>query len=78
MDQQPSNENPWKALFLVTAIGVDFALCVTAGLFAGRWLSDKAGGNPLWLILGLAIGIGAGVATVILLVKPFVSEGKNE
>lgn len=78
MSRQPSSENPWKALFLVSAISIDFAVCVTAGYFIGRWLSGIAGGSPLWMLLGLFIGLGAGITSVIFLVKPFITEGKNE
>lgn len=78
MSRQPSGEKPWKALFLVSAISIDFAVCVTVGTFAGRWLSGVFGGSPIWIVLGLVFGIGAGAASVFFLVKPFITEGKNE
>ncbi|MCI3921413.1 AtpZ/AtpI family protein [Paenibacillus sp. TRM 82003] len=55
----------------MNAIGIDFGVCVVAGYFAGDFLQSKFGG-PLWLLLGLFIGISAGVWSAALIIKRFI------
>lgn len=77
MSNRPTSDNPWKALFLMTAIGVDFAVCVFLGYLAGNWLSNLMGGHPIWLVVGLFAGILAGGGSVYVLIRPFLYGGKK-
>ena len=43
----------------VLAAGGTFAAATLAGLFAGFWIG-RATGQPLWVIGGLAAGLGLG------------------
>lgn len=67
-------ESPWKAFFLVSAVGVDFAVCIVIGYLLGSWLSRMLGGNPLWLVAGLFVGLTLGAVSVWLLIKPFMED----
>lgn len=78
MSNRPTNDNPWKALFLVTVIGVDFAVCVLLGFFAGKWLAERLDAGAVWMVVGLFAGIIAGVGTIYALVRPFLREERNE
>lgn len=77
MSKTNPSSNIWKAFFLVSAIGVDFAVCVLVGYWFGAWMSRVAGGQPLWIVMGLLLGLILGFISVILLVKPFM-EDKHE
>ncbi|MDO7906518.1 AtpZ/AtpI family protein [Paenibacillus sp. JX-17] len=65
---QSSGGNALKALGLVSAIGVNLAVCTLGGFYLGTWLDKVLGGKGLWIavsvFLGLAVG-GMGIAAVI-------------
>jgi membrane protein DedA with SNARE-associated domain len=72
------NDNPWKAMGLVGAVGVDLAVCMWAGYFAGSVLDNKMGTSMMWALIGLGIGLVVGVLTVIALIKRVTGEDKSK
>lgn len=72
-----NDQSPWRALVLVTAIGIDLAICVLAGVWAGRWLDERMGSDPLFLIIGIFLGLAVGILVIIRLIKPF-TEDRND
>ena len=40
-------------------IGWDFALCIALGIGGGVWLGGWVGISPLFLLLGLSLGLAA-------------------
>lgn len=71
------NDNPLKAMGLVSAVGVDLALCMWAGYKGGTLLDEKIGTEMVWSLVGLIIGLLTGIFTVILLIKRFTGDGSN-
>jgi ATP synthase protein I len=69
-------DHPLKMVFIVNALGIDFVVCVVAGFYLGSYI-ERLTGNVLWMVGGLLLGIGAGVWSVILLIKKFM-EGSDE
>ena len=53
----------------LTSVGIEMAVSVVIGLFAGQWLDRKAGTEPLFLILCLLIGCAAAGKAVWRAVK---------
>jgi len=68
----PKNDNPWKAFTLVTLIGADLAICVTAGVLLGKYLDQKFATNPLFLLMGMILGLGMGVYSVYRIVRGYL------
>ncbi|WNR44637.1 hypothetical protein [Paenibacillus roseipurpureus] len=59
MKRPNSNDNPWRAVALTSAIGIDLVVCLAAGYFFGDWLSGTLGGQFLvvgWIYDGACIG----------------------
>jgi ATP synthase protein I len=78
MDKIPgSNENPWRAVALASAIGADLVVCMAAGYWAGSLLSDYVGGQPLWIVAGIMLGFIIGAVSIVFLVKRYAG-GPNE
>lgn len=65
-------DNPWRAITLVTLIGVDMAVCVIAGVFLGKYLDGLFATNPLFLMVGLIVGLGIGVYSVYRIVRGYL------
>jgi F0F1-type ATP synthase assembly protein I len=51
-------------------LGLRLMLSLLIGVVGGRWVDDKLGTSPLFLLLGLFIGIAAGFLTVYRAVFP--------
>ncbi len=58
----------------VTNIGLMMAL---PGL-GGYWLDGRMGTGPLWLILGVFLGVGTGVYSLVKLTKQLEAANKKK
>ncbi len=67
-------QNPFYAIALTSAIVSHLAGSTLIGIFFGRWVDDKFSTTPLFLIIGLFIGLTAGVYGTIYLVKKYTGE----
>lgn len=49
---------PWVAptAYLLGA-GWFFATCIILGVFLGRWLDDRTGAEPIFTLVGIALGL---------------------
>lgn len=69
-------KNSYKAMALMSAISAQLVGSILIGLFAGKWLDAKLGTLPLFLILGLFLGLAAGIYSMLRLIKNFT--GSND
>jgi ATP synthase protein I len=76
MKNQRSNDNPWRAVALVSAIGADLIVCMLAGYWLGSLVSNWTGGQPIWLVAGIMLGFLVGVFSVILILRKYTG-GSN-
>jgi ATP synthase protein I len=67
------NRRPFKAMALMSAILSQLVGSILIGIFAGRWCDQTFGTEPLFLIIGLLIGLAAGVFAMLRLVQHFFS-----
>ncbi len=49
--------NRWLAALKLVGVGWYISACILLGVLAGRWLDDKLNSEPLWLIIGLLLGV---------------------
>jgi len=59
-------------------LGMRLMLALLIGVVGGRWADDKLGTSPLFLLLGLFIGMTAGFLTVYRAVFPPQEHGSNQ
>ncbi len=55
MNKRNSQDSPWRAAAMVTAIGMDLVVC----MLGGYWLGSRAGrllGGPIWTVAGIMVG----------------------
>ncbi|OWA36147.1 hypothetical protein B9G55_09855 [Saccharibacillus sp. O16] len=76
-DKPVRNKGSWKAVGLVSAIGIELVFFTLLGFFLGRWINEKVGGSGIWVGLGVLIGLVAGAFGVVTLVRK-VLEGSDE
>jgi ATP synthase protein I len=68
------NQNPFHAIALTSAIVSQLACSTLIGIFFGRWVDQQFQTTPLFLIIGLFLGLASGVYGTIYLVKKFTGE----
>ncbi len=49
--------NRWLAALKLVGVGWYISACILLGVLAGRWLDGKLNSEPLWLIIGLLLGV---------------------
>ena len=47
------------------SVGIEFGVAVAVGYFAGDWIDGKMGWTPWGSIVGLMVGFGAGISTLV-------------
>ncbi|SFE61366.1 AtpZ/AtpI family protein [Alteribacillus iranensis] len=62
-------KKPFQTMALTSAILSYLVGPLLIGLFGGKWLDGKAGTEPLFLIVGLLAGLGAGVYGLVRLLR---------
>jgi F0F1-type ATP synthase assembly protein I len=71
------SNKPWKAAAFVGVIGVDLAVMTLAGFWTGRYVDRLWGSDPVFLIIGVLLGLGLGIFSVIRMIKPFLGEDND-
>ena len=69
MKNSRRKDDPWRGLFLTTAIGVDLTACLAGGYFLGKWVGERVGQPMLYSVIGFIVGLATGIVSVIYLIR---------
>ena len=69
---------PWLAALSLSGIGFYIAGAIILGIVGGRWLDTKFDTDPLWLIIGLVLGIVVAVMGTYNMLKPFLENNRKD
>ncbi|MEW4372133.1 AtpZ/AtpI family protein [Paenibacillus kandeliae] len=72
--RKPDGSSPWKAVGLVSAIGIDLTVCTLAGFWFGSWLDRMWNGSGIGIAIGVLAGLFAGIVGIIVIIKKIVGE----
>ncbi len=64
--------NRWAAALRLVGVGWYIGVCIVLGVLGGLWLDSKYGTKPLWLIVGLVLGIVVAVYGVYQMLQPLI------
>jgi ATP synthase protein I len=67
------NRNPFQAYALMSAILASLVGSILIGTFGGRWLDKQLGTEPIFLIIGLFLGLAAGIYSMLVSIRHFNS-----
>lgn len=70
--------SPWRALSLVTIISFNLAVSTLVGVWVGNKLDRYFNISPWLMIIGVFLGIGAGLVTIIPIVKKFLGDQADD
>jgi len=71
-----NNRNHFLAMALMSAIVSQLVGSILIGIFSGRWLDRQWGTEPIFLIVGLLIGLAAGTFSMLASIRHFYSGDK--
>jgi F0F1-type ATP synthase assembly protein I len=60
--------------FLIAGLGVEFALIMALGCFAGRWLDNKFGSSPVFLLVCCVLAFALAVYLLVKSAKATVEK----
>jgi ATP synthase protein I len=69
------SSGPWKSAALTGLIGIDLAAATFGGFWLGRWIDRATGLQPVFLIVGVLVGLGVGIYSISRLIKSFFGDG---
>ncbi len=68
----------WVSALGLSGIGFFIAGSIILGLLGGLWLDNKLNSKPVFLIIGLILGIAVAVYGVYNMLKPYISNKQNK
>ncbi|OUM85049.1 MAG: hypothetical protein BAA01_10105 [Bacillus thermozeamaize] len=71
----PERGNLWRAAAIVSVIGIDLAIFFLLGVALGRWLDRIFQTMPLFMILGMLLGLLGWVLSLLPIVKRLAGDG---
>jgi F0F1-type ATP synthase assembly protein I len=54
-----------SALTKLASVGIELSISTIVGMLGGRWLDEKLGTAPWLMLLGLVLGVVAGMRSLI-------------
>lgn len=70
-------ERPHKAIVLSSAITANLAGGAILGMFTGKYVDKLVSSEPLFSIIGLLVGVVAGIIGMVTTVKKFTEAGEE-
>ena len=68
----------WHTAIQVIGIGWYMVISILFGLLGGRWLDNKLGTKPLFLIAGIILGLVVAGYGAYQMVKPLMSNNRDK
>ncbi len=59
----------WAAALRLTGVGFFVAACILGGILAGLWVDNKLETKPLFILLGLAVGLAVAFYGVYRMIR---------
>ncbi len=75
MENGPS---PWRSLGGLATVGITFVVATAGATICGYFLDRWLGTNPVFTLIGLAVGIAAGARDFFRVIKRWQSEERDE
>ncbi len=68
----------WAAALRLTGVGFFVAACILGGVLAGLWIDNKLDTRPLFILLGLAVGLAVAFFGVYRMIQPVINNRQDK
>ena len=68
----------WAAALRLTGVGFYVAACIVGGILAGLWIDNKLDTRPLFILLGLAVGLAVAFTGVYRMIRLVMDNKRGE
>ncbi len=68
----------WGPAIRLIGVGFYIAACIVGGILGGLWLDHKFNTKPIFLIVGLILGLVAAFWGVYQMILPMVNDNKKD
>jgi F0F1-type ATP synthase assembly protein I len=75
---RPEDRQQLKQVGFLSAAGLELAISIVLGAFAGRWLDDKLDSSPYLMLLGLLLGAAAGFRSLFRTARKAMNGDKKK
>lgn len=70
--------NRWTAALKLTGVGFFIGISIVGGTFAGLWLDGRLNTRPVFILIGLVLGLVVAVFGVYRMIKPFIKNNQDK
>jgi len=68
----------WVAALRLTGVGFYIGGCIMLGTFGGLWLDNKLDTKPVFLLIGLVLGVIVAVFGVYQMLRPLLGNQQDK
>jgi ATP synthase protein I len=68
----------WVAALRLTGVGFYIGGCIMLGTFGGLWLDNKLDTKPVFLLIGLVLGVIVAAFGVYQMLRPFLGNQQDK
>jgi F0F1-type ATP synthase assembly protein I len=74
----PEVKQMWRIAGLTGAVGIEVAVAIAIGYFAGQWLDRKFGTAPWISTIGFAAGVGAAIKALVRVTRDYQKKNTEQ
>lgn len=75
MEQKRPDDDPWRAIGLIGAVGMTLVVCVGGGFWLGQYVGERWGGIYS-MLSGVIMGLVAGILATIPMIRKYTGGGQ--
>ena len=68
----------WAAALRLTGVGFFIVACILIGTFGGLWLDGKLNTEPLFMLVGLFLGLAVAGYGVYQMIRPLMDNKQDK
>lgn len=69
-----NSNNPWKAMGLMGVVGIELSLFLLGGIWLGKKIDTYFNSAPIFLIIGMVLGLLIGIWSIAVLIKEYLKD----
>ena len=68
----------WQKALIILEVGWFVGFAIIAGVLGGLWMDSKLGTRPIFVIIGLFLGIATAIVGAIGMLLPLIKNGNDK